>query len=302
MRIIITGGTGTIGTALCKALVADGHEVTVLTRDPNRKTGLPATVQLVQWDARSAQSWGHLVDGADAVLNLAGEGLADGRWSDARKQRIYASRVEAGQAVVDAITAAQVKPSVVIQASAIGYYGPRDDEVLTEASAPGGDFLAHVCFDWEASTAAVERLGVRRVVIRTGVMLANEGGAWPKIVLPFKLFAGGPMGNGKQYWSWIHLEDEIRAILFLLQNEDAHGVFNLTAPEPLPNRVFAAELGRVMGRPAFFPAPSLALKLAFGEMSTVLLDGQRVVPHKLLELGFTFTYPTAQAAFDELVG
>ena len=140
------------------------------------------------------------------------------------------------------------------------------------------------------------------MIIRTGVMLANEGGAWPRIVLPFKLFVGGPLGSGKQVWSWIHMEDEIRAILFLLQNPDAQGAFNLTAPEPLPNRAFAAELGRVMGRPSFFPVPSFVLKLVFGEMSTILLDGQRAMPHKLQELGFTFDYPTAQAAFKELVG
>ena len=279
----------------------EGYEVIVLTRNPNRKTSLPATVQLVQWDAKSAESWGRLVDGAEAVIHLAGEGLADGRWSDARKQRIYASRVDSGQAVVDAVTAAQTKPKVVIQASAIGYYGDRGDEVLTEASTPGDDFPAQVCFDWEASTAAVEGQGVRRVIIRTGVMLANEGGAWPKIVLPFKLFVGGPLGSGQQYWSWIHMQDEIRAILFLLQHAEARGAFNLTAPEPLPNRVFAAELGRVMGRPGFFPTPALALKLAFGEMSTILLDGQRVIPKKLQDLGFTFNYPTAAAAFRELV-
>ena len=301
MRIIVTGGTGTIGRALCPALVDDGHEVIVLTRNPQATTGLPEAVRLVGWDGKSAAGWGQLADGAGAIINLAGEGIADGRWSDERKRRIYASRLDAGQAVVAAVSAATTKPQVVVQASAVGYYGPRGDEMLTEASTPGSDYLAHVSFDWEVSTAAVERMGVRRAVIRTGVVLANTGGAWPKIVLPFKLFAGGPMGSGNQYWPWIHKEDEVQAILFLVKNAAARGAFNLTAPEPLTNRAFAAALGSVMGRPAFVPAPAFALKIALGEMSTVLLDGQRAIPKKLQDLGFTFTYPTATAAFAELV-
>jgi uncharacterized protein (TIGR01777 family) len=300
MRVIITGGTGLIGRALAQSLVTDGHEVIVLTRNPNRSSGLPTAVKLVVWNGESANGWSQFADSADAIVNLAGEGIADGRWSEERKRSIYLSRVNAGKAVMEAIEAATIKPKVLIQSSAVGYYGASDDRILTESAGPGADFLAQVCFDWEASTAGASSLGVRRVVIRTGIVLSNDGGAWPKIVLPFKLFAGGPMGNGKQYWPWIHLEDEVRAIRFLMENPEASGVYNLSAPTPLTSSEFAKVLGGVMGRPAFFPAPAPALKIALGEMSTVLLDGQRAVPQRLQDVGFTFKYASAESAFRAL--
>jgi hypothetical protein len=280
--------------------VTDGHEVIVLTRNPNRNSGLPTAVKLVGWNGESANGWSQFADSADAIVNLAGEGIADGRWSEERKRSIYLSRVNAGKAVMEAIEAATIKPKVLIQSSAVGYYGASDDRILTESAGPGADFLAQVCFDWEASTAGASSLGVRRVVIRTGIVLSNDGGAWPKIVLPFKLFAGGPMGNGKQYWPWIHLEDEVRAIRFLMENPEASGVYNLSAPTPLTSSEFAKVLGGVMGRPAFFPAPAPALKIALGEMSTVLLDGQRAVPQRLQDVGFTFKYASAESAFRAL--
>lgn len=301
MRIIITGGTGLIGSALAASLAGDGHQVIVLTRNPTATTRLPSSVQLVRWDAQSADGWGELADGADAIVNLAGESIADGRWTDERKQRIYNSRIQAGAAVMQALEAAKTKPNVLIQSSAVGYYGPRQDEIITESCGPGADFLAQVCFDWEASTAKAETLGVRRVIIRTGIVLSKDGGAWPKIVLPFKLFAGGPMGSGRQYWPWIHIDDEVAAIRFLLENQDARGPYNLSAPNPLTSKQFADKLGAVMGRPAFLPAPALPLKLVLGEMSTVLLDGQRAVPQRLQEAGFSFKYPEAEAAFRTLV-
>jgi uncharacterized protein len=301
MRIILTGGTGLIGRALAANLVADGHETIVLTRNPSASTRLPSAVKLVNWDAATATGWGEFVDGADAIVNLAGEGIADGRWSEKRKERIYASRVNAGAAVMQAIEAAERKPKVLIQSSAVGYYGPSTDRILTEDAAPGADFLSQVCFDWEASTAGAERYGVRRVVIRTGIVLSNDGGAWPKIVLPFRLFAGGQIGSGRQYWPWIHLDDEVAAIRFLIENPETSGVFNLSAPTPLANREFASKLGAVMGRPAFLPAPAFALQLVFGEMSTVLLDGQRAVPQRLEQAGFRFRYPEAEAAFRALL-
>ncbi len=234
-------------------------------------------------------------------MNLAGAGLADGRWTDERKRSILESRVKAGQAVLEAVSAAATRPKVVIQSSAVGYYGPRGDEVLNEDAAPGSDYLARVCFDWEASTAPVVRMGVRRPVIRTGIVLTTEGGAFPKILLPFKLFAGGPMGNGSQYWPWIHINDEVRAIRFLMENETASGPFNLTAPNPLTNKEFASVVGQAMGRPSLMPAPAFALKLALGEMSTVLLDGQRAVPSRLQELGFEFDFATLDAALKDLL-
>lgn len=299
MRVIITGGTGLIGNALAKSLTADDHEVIILTRSATRPAPNPLT-RLVQWDAATARGWGELVNEADAIINLAGEGIADGRWTEDRKKRIYASRIAAGKAVMDALHQATHKPSVLIQASGIDYYADRGDELITESSPPGTGFLPQVCFDWEASTADAEALGVRRAVIRTGIVLSNQGGAWPKIALPFKLFVGGPMGSGSQYWPWIHMDDEVGAIRFLLENPAAQGIFNLTAPEPLPNREFAARVGKVMGRPAFFPVPAPILEIALGEMSTVLLGGHRAIPAHLQKLGYPFRYPELDAAVRQL--
>jgi uncharacterized protein (TIGR01777 family) len=305
MRVIITGGTGLIGRALTKRLSSQGYEVIILSRSPQQDASQPSNVKKVQWDAATAEGWGYLADGAHAIVNLAGENIAGesvltGRWTEERKKRIYTSRVNAGRAVVEAIQAATEKPKVLIQASGIDYYRPDLARIITEEDGPGSDFLSQVCFDWEASTVAVEAMGVRRCVIRSGIVLTNEGGAWPRIVLPFKLFAGGPIGSGKQYWSWIHLDDEVGAIEYLLKNEQAKGVYNLTAPEPLQNWEFASRLGKVMSRPAFFPVPAPALQIAFGEMSMLLLGSRRVLPKRLQELGYTFKFPQAEAAFKEL--
>ncbi len=301
MRIIITGGTGLIGRPLSQTLQTQGHEVIVLSRNPAKARGIPAGVQVVGWDGKSADGWANLADGAGAIINLAGENLAAGRWSDERKQRIRQSRLDAGKAVTQAVEQASSKPAVVIQASAVGYYGPRADEIITEDSSPGSDFLARLCFEWEASTAAVERHGVRRALLRTGIVLSNEGGAFPKLVLPFRLFAGGPMGSGNQWYPWIHWEDQVRAISFLLEEAAASGPFNLSAPNPVTNRDMAKAIGQVMNRPALLPAPGFALRTVLGEMATVVLDGQRAIPQKLQALGFTFTYPTLEAALRHLL-
>jgi uncharacterized protein (TIGR01777 family) len=301
MRVIITGGTGLIGSALTKALSADDHEVIILSRSPRQASNQPATVRQVKWDSATAEGWGHLADGADTIINLAGESIAGGRWTEERKNRIFTSRVNAGKAVMEAITAATIKPKVLIHASGIDYYPSSDTKIITEEDGPGSEFLAQVCFDWEASTAAAETMGVRRAIIRSGIVLSNEGGAWPRIVLPFKLFAGGPIGSGKQYWPWIHLDDEVGAIRFLIDNEQAKGAFNMAAPSPLPNKEFASTLGRVMGRPAIFPVPAFTLKLVFGEMAMPLLLGShRAIPKHLKELGYSFKYPTAEEAFRDL--
>jgi uncharacterized protein len=303
MRIIITGGTGLIGRSLSQALVADGHDVTVLTRDPTKVKDVPAGVKLQQWDGQTAQGWGQLVDGAGAIINLAGAGIADGRWSASRKQMIRQSRQNAGKAVVAAVTAAADKPKVVIQSSAVGYYGTETgDALVTEMAAPGNDFLSKVCFDWEISTAAVSRLGVRRPVIRTGIVLSNDGGAFPKLIMPFKFFVGGALGDGKQWLPWIHIDDEIRAIQFLLTNDEADGPFNLAAPAPVTNAEMGKLVGETLGRPAVVPTPSIAMRTVFGEMATLLLDGQRAVPTKLQALGFGFKFETAQAALRDLLG
>jgi uncharacterized protein len=301
MRVIITGGTGLIGRPLAAGLASDGHEVIVLSRNPAGVRGLPANITVETWDAHTAAGWGRLADGAGAIINLAGENIGEGRWTPERKQRIVESRLHAGQAVVEAVQTAVVKPHVLIQASAVGYYGPHGDEELTEDAPAGNDFPARVAVDWEAVTAPVEALGVRRVIIRSGVVLAREGGALPRMALPFRLFGGGYYGNGRQWLSWLHIADEVEGIRFLLENEAARGVFNLTSPQPLTSRGFAQALGRAMNRPDWLPVPGFAFRLLFGEMATMLLDGQRVLPRRLLDLGFQFQYPEATAALRNLL-
>jgi len=303
MRTIITGGTGLIGRALAAGLIADGQEVIVLSRNLQRSTGLPEGVKVERWDGRTAQGWGHLADGADAIINLAGENLAAGRWTAEQKRRIIESRVNAGKAVVEAVSVAANKPRVLVQSSAVGYYGSRGDEEVVEESSPGNDFLVRqVVLPWEASTKDVEAMGVRRVLVRTGVVLSTQGGALPRMLLPFKFFIGGPLGSGKQWFPWIHLQDEVAAIRFLMANDEARGAFNLTAPNPLTNADLGKVIGKVMGRPAFMPTPAFALKLLFGEMSTVLLDGQRAIPKRLLDLGFEFKFADAESALRDLLG
>jgi len=277
--------------------------VTVLSRNPDESRGMPPGVVIEKWDGKTTEGWGHLVNGTDAIINLAGAGIADSPWTEKRKQIIRESRIQAGLALQKAIQAAKAKPKVLLQSSAVGYYGVRtDDQMITEAAPPGKDFLAKVCFDWEMSTAPVAKMGVRRPILRTGIVLSKRGGALPKMMLPFKFFAGGPLGNGKQWMPWIHLTDEVRAIKFLLENPKADGPFNLAAPTPLTNQQFGEVLGAIMRRPAFMPAPAFAMKAVLGEMSTIVLDGQRAVPQKLEELGFSFTYPALNDALRKLLG
>ena len=305
MRVIITGGTGLIGKHLVASLVKDDHEVIVLSRSPALAKGLPARVRVEGWDAKSAKGWGALADGADAIVNLAGASIAGEsffptRWTPEYKKLIIDSRVNAGRAVVEAVEQAAQKPRVVIQSSAVGYYGPHGAEPITEETPPGSDFLAQVCVEWEKSTAAVEPMGVRRAVIRTGVVLSFDGGALLRLALPFKLFAGGPLGSGKQPFPWIHPDDETGAMRFLIDNDNASGAFNLSAPNPLTNAEFGRVLGKVMGRPSLMPVPGFAFNILFGEVATVVLDGQRVLPKRLLDMGYTFKFPEAEAALRDL--
>ncbi len=301
MRVIVLGGTGLIGKALVADLAKDGHEVVVLSRNPQRHSGgLPAGVRLEKWDGRSARGWGELVGGA-AIVNLAGESIASGRWTETRKKAILESRVNAGRAVVEAVEMAKVKPGVVIQSSAVGYYGPRGDEIVTEQGRAGNDFLSWVCQAWEASTQAVEAAGVRRAIVRTGIVFSLEGGAFPLMLLPFRLFVGGKLGDGKQWMPWIHIADEVAAIRFLIDHPEAAGVFNLSAPYPLTNGVLSRLLGEIMRCPAWMPAPGFIMRAALGEMATLLLDGQRVIPDRLQQLGFVFQYPQAEGALRALL-
>ncbi len=306
MRVLITGGTGLIGRALIDLLLPDGHEIIVLSRHPDR-AALPAGVQVIGWDARSAQGWAQWVEGADAVVNLAGESIAGkgpipSRWTADRKRRIRESRLNATRAVVEAIGMAGEKPKVLVQGSAVGFYGGRtDDVVLDEDAPPGDDFLAKVAVQWEAASEPVEGWGVRRAIARTGLVLSAQGGSLPPTMLPFRFFLGGPLGNGLQWWPWIHIRDEARAIRFLIEEPRASGPFNLVAPNPVTNREFALVLGKVMGRPAFIPTPAFVLRLALGEMADLLLKGQRAVPKRLQELDFEFEFPELESALRDLL-
>lgn len=300
MRVIITGGTGLIGRALAEQMAGDGHEVIVLSRDPGRAKDFSDRVRLVKWDGRTPQGWSQWVDGAGAIVNLAGAGLADRLWTKSRKQILLDSRIWAGQAVAEAVAASERKPGVVIQVSAVGYYGPHQEEMIEESDPPGDDFLADLCRRWEASTRPVEDHGVRRVILRTGLVLSRKGGVLPRLLLPIRLFVGGRIGSGRQYYSWIHLDDVLRAIRFLIETASARGAYNMTAPAPVPNSDFIKTVSRAVGRPAWLPLPEFALRLLVGDMATVLVDGQRVIPAKLTEARFEFKFPALEGAMEDL--
>ena len=302
-RVVVAGASGFIGSALAGELAAGGYEVVGLTRRATAgRDGGSGPVTWAEWDGRTAVSWGRLVEGARAVVNLAGDNLAEGRWTRAKKERILRSRTDAGGAFVEAVRAARTKPRLLVQASAIGIYGAAGDEELDEGSSPGSGFLAGVVKAWEASTAAVESLGVRRAVIRSGLVLGKAGGVWPRLALPFRFFAGGPLGTGRQGFSWISLEDEVRAIRHLVEREDLAGVFNLTAPGPLRQRELCRVVGRALGRPCWLPVPAVALRILFGEKAReTLISGQFVFPRRLSASGFEFRHPDAATAVAALL-
>jgi len=299
MNILISGGSGLIGTALTRSLLADGHKVWVLTRNP-AQARLPEGAQAVRWDGRTSQGWIGVFSQMEAIVNLAGETVGRWPWTKKRKDLIRDSRVDAGLAIADAFQKVDKKPPVLIQASGVGYYGPCGAETVAEDAPVGNDFMATVAANWEASTRIVDSLGVRRVIIRTSLVLDARQGVLPLMARPVRFWAGGRLGNGIQVVSWIHLEDEVRAIRYLLENDKARGVFNLSAPNPLSNADFIRALARALSRPCWLPVPAFALKMALGEMSALLLDGQFVIPQRLVNLGFVFGFETAQEAFHNL--
>lgn len=297
MRVVITGATGFIGRALCEELHRD-YELIALSRNASRAArSVGDWAKVVEWDGRTTGSWFQHADGAFAIINLAGENVASGRWNESKKASILHSRLDSPRAVLDAIKQVDKKPTVVIQASAVGYYGSRRDEQLDEASIPGEGFLANVCRRVESLADEIENLGVRCVVIRTGVVLGRDGGALAKLAKPFRFYLGGHLGTGEQWFSWISLDDEVAAIKFLIENEPLRGAFNLTAPQPVTMKEFCKTLGKVLHRPAWMHAPAFLVRLALGEMADeMLLSGQRVLPKRLLDAGFGFRYPDVEKA------
>lgn len=301
-RVIVTGGSGLIGRPLVAELAAAGHQVVVLSRSPERVRGLPPGARAAGWDAESADGWDELADGSAAIVHLAGESLAEWPWTEEKKRRIRDSRVRSTHAVAEAIRRAATPPPVLLQSSGINVYGDRGDRVVDESEPPGSGFLAEVCAEWEAASAGVEKLGVRRALLRTAVVLSTEGGALPKMALPFKLFVGGPIGRGDQWLPWIHLADQVAAIRFLLDHPAGSGAFNLTAPEPVTNRELSRRLAAALGRPSLFPVPKTALRLVLGDMAVTVLASLRAVPGRLPALGFRFRFPTLDEALADLYG
>ena len=296
MRVFVTGATGLIGRALCRSLLEDGHAVLALSRQAAPR-GLPAGVQPVQGDPAVPGRWDEVLAGCDACVNLAGEPVAAGRWTPARKQSIRDSRVLATRNV--AAVVADRGPGVLVSGSAIGFYGPRGDEPLDESAPPGSDFLSRTCVEWEGAAAPAAKRA-RVVLARTGIVLAREGGALSQMARPFKLFAGGPIGDGAFWQSWIHLADEAGLLAWALREERLAGPLNATAPAPVRNRDLARALGRALHRPSFLPTPGLAVRALLGEMADVVLTGQRVLPARALDLGYRFRFAEVEAALGDL--
>lgn len=299
MKVAVTGATGLIGSRLVEMLRRRGDEVVVLSRDPaaaERQLGVPATA----WQPERESAPTSALEAVEAVVHLAGEPIAQ-RWTEKVRRRISDSRVQGTANLVAGIEAAQDRPAAVISSSAVGYYGPHGDEQLDESAAPGSNFLATLCVKWERAAAEVERLGVRRVSIRTGVVLSGAGGALKRMLPPFKLGLGGRIGSGRQYIPWIHIDDLVGIMITAARDARWTGPVNATAPEPVTNREFTRELGRVLGRPTFLPVPTLALRVLYGEMAQVITTGQRAVPRRVLELGYSFRYETVADALSSIL-
>ena len=300
MKIVIAGGSGFLGRPLVAALLHDGQSVAVLSRSAHTRVAPGA--RAVAWDPEaSSGAWAAEIDGAGAVINLAGEPIASRRWSAGQKRRIDQSRTAATRAIARAIGAAKAPPGVLISGSGVGYYGPCGDEIVTEETPPGADFLATVCRHWEGEAAAAATAHTRVVCIRTGLVLERDGGALPKMLPPFQVGAGGRVGSGRQYWPWIHRQDWIDLVRFALQTPSLSGPLNATAPEPVTNAAFARTLGRALRRPAVMPAPAFAMRLLLGEMAdALLLSGQRALPAAAERHGYTFRYRELDAALAAL--
>ncbi|MGD1043864.1 MAG: TIGR01777 family oxidoreductase [Bacteroidota bacterium] len=302
MKVIIAGGSGLVGRKLIEELLRGQHVVTMLSRRPERTEKIFPRATIKFWDAKTNDGLTDVLEGADAVINLTGESIAAKRWTHIQKERILSSRIESTQALVDAIKQTKRKPSVLLNASAVGYYGNVPESEVTEASPRGAGFLADVCALWEVEALKVREFGVRVVLLRTGIVLDKNGSALQKLLLPFRLFIGGPLGSGKQWFPWIHLQDEVRAILFAMENEHITGSINLAAPESVRMMEFCRKLGKILHRPSWVHVPAFVLKCALGEMAEpLLLDGQKVIPQKLIDARFEFQFPKLEDALRDLL-
>ena len=295
MKVLIAGGSGFLGTSLRKSLAKDGHDVFILTRRASEERNR------IRWDGKTTQGWGHIVNEMDVVVNLTGVGLEHWPWTKRQKRKFVDSRAFPGRALVSAIQNATRRPQVFLQSSGVNRYGLRGDGLSDESTPPAEDFLAQLTVPWEDATKPVEELGVRRVIIRNAVVLARRGGLFPLMTLAPRLFFGGTFGDGKQAMPWIHLTDHTNAMRFLLENENAHGPYNLISPQPTSNAEFMQAVARVLHRPYWFHVPKLLLKLTLGEMSVLLTEGRYSQPKRLIELGFQFQFGQLQNAMEDLL-
>jgi len=299
MKLVITGASGLIGSFLVERLSRLHHSLVLLSRQPHKENAA-IKKQWLEWQPGQAGAWERAIDGADGVINLAGEPIAAKRWNKAQKERLRDSRIDSTRSLVKAMANAQVKPKFLISASAVGYYGSRGEEEITEESKPGDDFLSNLCVEWEDEARKADAFGVRVALLRTGIVLAKGEGALRKMVPPFKLFAGGPLGSGRQWMPWIHIDDEAGMIELLIENQNARGAFNGTAPNPVTMAAFSKALGTVLNRPSWARMPPSVLTLIVGEMAEMLLVGQRAKPEAALKLGYKFKFPTLRHALESL--
>jgi uncharacterized protein (TIGR01777 family) len=297
MRLVITGATGFVGSALCEQLLAQGHALTLLTRGSPRDANT-GTKRWLHWTPGTLREWSAALDGIDGVINLAGEPIAEKKWTHSQRRRIEKSRIDGTRSLVQAFGKARQRPKFLINASAVGYYGPHGDETITEDVPPGEDFLGVLCREWEEEARKAEELSIRVVRLRIGIVLGPGGGALVKMAEPFKYFLGGALGSGQQWMSWIHLEDLVGLILRLINDSQAAGAINATAPNPVRNREFCQALGKAMHRPCWATVPAFVLRMALGDMADMLLTGQRVIPAAAEKTGYQFRYPTLEPALE----
>ncbi len=304
MNILITGGTGFIGTHLIRQLSSEPHSLVLLTRGRTQSFVIQkATVKYVHWDpyGHSDDEWKNELNGCEVVINLIGKNVFEQRWNEKVKQGILNSRIVPTKALVEAIAGAERKPKLLISASAVGFYGDRNDETITEESSGGDDFLAHVVKEWEQAAYEAEKHGVRVATPRIGLVLERSGGMIGKMLLPFKLFVGGRIGSGRQFLPWIHMDDVVRGILFPVHNQPFRGIYNLVSPNPVTMNDFAALFGKILHRPSWIPVPDGALKILYGEGTKVILSGQKALPKKLQSSGYTFSFPELKAALIDIL-